>query len=125
MVGVVNNADCLLTLCGARFENKAGKKVRSGVVNVNLTPGFNVVDNDKWDLCSTSDFAKRFLDAGVLIAGVRRSADDIALDRQMQKEIDEEKRIYEIERPTGASSVLPKSKHNYEMDSAPTPAPIG
>ena len=133
MTGVLNNADCMITLTGAVFrpstkeerDDGASKQIRQGVKNVNLTPGFNVVDDDKWTLCSKSDFAQRFLDTGVLVAGVQKSSADIALDKQMQKEIDEEKRIYEMKRPKGASSVLPKSKHDYELESAPTPAPIG
>ena len=132
MVGVVNNADCMITLTGATFRASdkdekskgSGNRIRHGIENVNLTPGFNVVDDEKWALCSESNFAKRFLDAGLLIAGVRKSADDIALDKQMQKEIDAEKRLYEMKRPKGASSILPKGKYDYELDTAPQPALI-
>jgi hypothetical protein len=129
MTGVLNNADCMLMLTGAVFRasskeersNGAADRFRIGVETVNLIPGFNVVDSDKWKLCSQSRFAQNHMDTGIIVAGLSRSADEEASAKQIQKEIDAEKKIYEMERPKGAASILPDKEPRY-IEEAPEPA---
>lgn len=107
MAGVINSTARQVDL---RFRVKDAQGV-SVVRTVTLNPGFNIVNDEAWEMCIKNPIAKKYVAMGIIIGNARQSKEDELIKKKVKDDL--ERQIHNIPRTPGVASLAPKNQSGY------------
>lgn len=100
MAGVINNSARQIDLRKrAKLPNG-----HSGIVRITLNPGFNVVDNEKWDIVCQSPHTKVLLSMNTIVGNAKITREDELIAQKIKD--DQNRELHELSKTDRAASLV-------------------